>query len=60
MTTGIAVFAVGVVVVVCLILVGAAVFDRVRARRVEQDAPARADAADDLEERKAHHPGSEG
>lgn len=55
MTTGIAVFAVGLIVVVGLLLVGAAVLDRARARRVEDDLPERVDAADDLEERKAHH-----
>ena len=41
------------------ILVGAAVLDRARARRVESDVPDRVDAADDLEERKAHHHGRE-
>lgn len=56
MTTGIAVFVVGVLIVVCAFLVGGAVLDRVRARRVEEDAPDRVDAADELEERKAHHP----
>lgn len=59
MTTGIAVFTVGVLVVVCLILVGAAVLDRVRARRVEDDLPDRVDAADDLEQRKTRHRGPE-
>ena len=59
MTTGIAVFTVGILVVVVLILVGAAVLDRARARRVESDVPDRVDAADDLEERKAHHHGRE-
>lgn len=59
MTTGIVVFTVGVLVVVCLILVGAAVMDRLRARRVEQDAPDRVDAASELEDRKAHHPNPE-
>lgn len=56
MTTGIAVFTVGVLVVVCLFLVGAAVLDRMRARQVEEDLPDRVDAAADLEDRKTHDP----
>lgn len=57
MTTGIAVFAIGVLVVVCLFLVGAAVLDRLRAQRVEQDLPDRVDTAAELKDRESHeHP----
>ncbi len=51
MTTGVVVFTVGILVVVGLFLVGAALLDRRRARQVEHDAPARAAAAEDLEQR---------
>lgn len=54
MTTGMAVFVIGILIVIGLILVGAAFADRVRGRRIQRDAPQRAHTDEELAERTRH------